>query len=195
LSVPRWLPNSLTILRIALIPAFVMHAYWCLVSVAHGGSDFPQRAFALGALVGIGVSDIVDGWLARRFGLATQLGAVLDAVADKLAQVSLLVFFALADGEAFARVPLWFVAMALGRDVVLALGSLAVRRRRGKVEVVHEAHGKIASLLIFFLLFWVTADLPRGLVLPAMVAIAILVCLSTVVYVRAGWRQWTGAST
>ena len=138
MSVPHWLPNSLTILRIALIPAFVMLASWCLESVASGGSDLPQRALALGALVGIGVSDIVDGWLARRFDLATQSGAVLDAVADKLAQVSLLVFFALADGEAFAHVPLWFVAIALGRDVVLALGTLAVRGRRGQVEVVHE---------------------------------------------------------
>ena len=191
-AIPAWFPNALTALRIALIPAFVMHARWCLLSVAEGGSDRPHRAYAVAALLGIGVSDVVDGWLARRFSLATQLGAVLDAVADKLAQVSLLVFFAVADGVAFVRVPAWFVAV-VGRDALLALGSLAVRWRRGHVDVVHEPHGKLASLLLFVLLVWVTADLPRAPVLPCMVGIAAIVALSTLTYVRDGWRQWVTA--
>lgn len=190
-SVPRWLPNALTLLRVALIPAFVVHASWCMESVAAGASDLPHRALALAALLGIGVSDVVDGWLARSFSLATPLGAVLDAVADKLAQVSLLVFFFYADGVAFVRVPPWFVGLVLGRDVVLALGTFAVRWRRGSVQVVHEPHGKLASFLLFVLLVWITADLSRAPVLPALLLISAIVILSTFVYVREGWRQWT----
>jgi phosphatidylglycerophosphate synthase len=191
MSVPHWLPNALTVLRIALIPAFVMHARWCVESVEAGGSDLPHRTLAGAALLGIGLSDVVDGWLARRFGLASQLGAVLDAVADKLAQVCLLLFFAFAGGEAFARVPLWFIVVLLGRDVVLVLGTLTVRWRVGRVAVVHEPHGKVASLLLFALLVWLTADLPRAVVLPALATITAIVALSTFVYMRAGWRQWT----
>ena len=76
---------------------------------------------------------------------------------------------------------------------LLALGSLAVRWRRGRVDVVHEPHGKVASLLLFLLLVWLTVDLPRRVVLPAMGVIAAIVLLSTAVYVRAGWRQWVAA--
>ena len=192
---PPWLPNGLTLLRVALIPAFLVHANWCVEAVARGEAGLSQRALAGAALIGIGVSDVIDGWLARRFDLATQLGAILDAVADKLAQFSLLLFFAQADGLAFVRIPVWFVALVLGRDVLLALGSLAVRLRRGKVEVVHEPHGKLASLLLFVLLLWVTADLPRAPILPALVAIGLFVTLSTYNYVRAGWRQWVAHAT
>lgn len=189
--VPAWLPNALTVLRVTLIPAFVVHAHWCAESVAAGDGDRPHRWLALAALLGIGVSDVVDGWLARSFGLATNLGAVLDAVADKLAQVSLLVFFALADGVAFLQVPLWFVALLLGRDALLGVGALLIRRRRGAVRVIHEVHGKASSLLLFALLVWLTADLPRGPVLPTMVVLAGIVVLSTWAYARDGWRQWT----
>jgi len=192
-SIPRWLPNALTLLRIGLIPAFVMHAHWCLESVAQGGSDQPHRALAGAALLGIGASDVLDGWLARHFGLSSRLGTFLDALADKLAQVSLLAFFALARGDAFAPVPVWFVAVVLGRDVLLVMGSLAVRRRRRSVEMEHGAHGKLASLLLFLLLSWVTADLPRAPVPPAMLAIATVVVLSTLIYVRKGFRQWKAA--
>ena len=193
--IPPWLPNALTALRIALIPAFVMHARWCVDAVEEGESAALHRSLAGAALLGIGASDVVDGWLARRFGLATQVGAVLDAVADKLAQVSLLVFFAFAGGAAFARVPLWFVALVFARDLVLAVGSLLVRSRRGRVVVVHEPHGKAASLLLFAVLVWITYDLPRAAVLPGLMAVAAIVLLSTVAYARAGWRQWTGSGS
>jgi len=129
MHVPVWLPNALTILRIALIPAFVTHAHWCAQSVTAGGGDGPHRALATAALLGIGISDVVDGWLARRFGLATQVGAVLDAVADKLAQVTLLVFFMLVSGDAFVAVPVWFVAVIIGRD-----GWLFILKRRSSIS-------------------------------------------------------------
>jgi phosphatidylglycerophosphate synthase len=193
MNVPRWLPNALTVLRIALIPAFVMHARWCAASVASDGSDLPHRALACGALLGIGLSDVVDGWLARRYALESQLGAVLDAVADKLAQITLLLFFAFAGGDAFARIPPWFVALLIGRDLVLALGTLGVRWRLGRVDVVHEHHGKLASLLLFGLLVWVTVDWARAPVMPAVVTIAVIVSVSTGAYVREGWRQWISA--
>lgn len=187
---PRWLPNALTGLRIALIPAFLAHAAWCARSVAAGDGDEPHRTLAAAALLAIGLTDVADGWIARRYRLETPLGAALDAIADKLAQFSVLLFFFFSDGGAFLKVPLWFVALILGRDVVLGLGTLAVHLGRGRVAVVHEGHGRIASLLLFVLLVWVTLDGPRAAVPPALVAIAVVVVVSTADYVRDGWRQW-----
>lgn len=191
--VPTWLPNALTVLRIALIPAFLAQAHWCARSVADGGSDQPHRALAMLALGGIGVSDVLDGWVARRYGLDTALGATLDALADKLAQFSLLLFFFLSDDGAFVKVPLWFVALVFGRDLLLAVGTLLVRVLVGRVAVVHVTHGKLTSFALFVLLGWVTLDMPRAPVGPAMFAISVLVALSTFDYVKAGWSQWVEA--
>jgi phosphatidylglycerophosphate synthase len=192
--VPAWTPNALTVLRIALIPAFLFHAHWCIQDLRAGAGDQPHRAIAAAALLGIGISDVIDGWLARRFGLATPLGATLDALADKLAQVSLLVFFATSDGSAFVRVPVWFVALVFGRDLFLAAGTLTVRLGRGRVEVVHQPHGKLVSLLLFALLVWITLDLPRAPVQPVLVTLTVLVVLSTFDYAWSGWRQWRAAA-
>ena len=188
---PRWVPNALTGLRVALIPAFLAHALWCAADVADGGSDMPHRALAVAALLGIGVSDVLDGWIARRWNLVSPSGAMLDAAADKLAQVSLLVFFFLSDGVAFAQVPAWFLALIIGRDLVLLAGSLVIRAGRGAVDVEHQHHGRAASLLLFVVMVWITLDLARGPLAFAWFAVAALVALSTTGYVRHGWRQWS----
>lgn len=189
-AVPRWLPNALTVLRIALVPAFIVHARWCAEDAAAGREDAPHRWLALGAFLVIGLSDVADGHLARRFGLATQLGATLDAVADKLAQLSALVFFLVADGVAYARTPAWLIGVLVGRDLLLGVGYLMIRARRGRVLVVHEHHGRLASLLLFLLVLWIAADLPRAAVVPSCALIVLIVLASTAGYARDGWRQW-----
>ncbi len=188
-----WLPNALTLLRVGLIPAVLFHAHWCRAEVEAGEEGASHRLVAVLALVGIGASDVLDGWLARRIGSASRLGAVLDAAADKLVQFFLLGFYHLSGGSAFHPVPLGFLLVIVGWDLVLALGVLAVRLRRGRVEVVHRLHGKLASLCLFLLLLWITIDLPRAVVDPALWGVAVLATISGLEYVRDGWRQWNAA--
>ena len=85
---------------------------------------------------------------------------------------------------------LWFVVLVLGRDFLLLIGSLLVRRRRGSVNVVHEVHGKASSVLLFVLLAWITFDFTRAPLPAALFVIAGMVTLSTLGYFRDGWRQW-----
>ena len=102
----------------------------------------------------------------------------LDALADKLAQICLLVYFTLAPGPAFAPIPLWFLIVVLARDAALGAGWLVLRLRRGPVRVIHKAHGRLSSLLMFGILVWVTAAFYRPVLLPALWVAAALIVVS-----------------
>ena len=194
MSVPHWLPNAISVLRILLVPVWGGVAEWCRHATSEGLTDdaAQARAWTVLVLVTIGVSDVVDGFLARRFGLTTRTGATLDAFADKLAQVSLLLFFTIRGAPAFPSTPLWFLLLMLGRDAVQGLGWLLLKRRLGTVKVVHRIHGKFSSLLFFVLLVALSAGAPAVWTRPLVWAIAGIIVLSTVAYVRDGGAQWRG---
>jgi phosphatidylglycerophosphate synthase len=188
--VPRWLPNALCFLRIALIPAWMAHAFWCAEAVQAGESGAGHRTVAILALLAIGVTDVLDGWIARRYHLETKFGESLDAFADKLAQVALLLFLAFEWGDAFVQVPIALVALVIAGDLVLVTGSLVIRSRLGAVAVAHAYHGKLASFLLFLLLLAVTSGAPASWLAPAWWIVGAVIALSTLAYVRHGWRQW-----
>jgi cardiolipin synthase len=101
------LPNIITLGRVILVPII----FWLLVT---GNS---QAAFYL--VVVAGLSDAVDGFLAKRFGLETGLGAYLDPLADKLLIVSL--YIALGVSKAL---PLWLVVAVVSRDILIVAAVL-----------------------------------------------------------------------
>jgi len=182
-----WLPMALTVGRILLIPFFLWAAHACTLAA---DSAEPGRWTALGVLFLIGISDLLDGWLARRWGLVTELGATLDATADKLAQVACLAFF-LGDHEpTFARVPLAFFGLILTRDIVMLTGYLILRRRAGEVDNEHRWHGRVSTALMFLLVTLVTAGAAASLLDVLFLLCAAVAALSTASYVRAGWRTW-----
>ncbi|MEZ5965678.1 MAG: CDP-alcohol phosphatidyltransferase family protein [Planctomycetota bacterium] len=189
----RALPNTITVLRMVLVGVWGCLAEWSRQRYDAGAPLDPPRVWAVVVLLAIGVSDLVDGWLARRWHLQTQLGATLDAVADKLAQVVLLTFFAFRGPPAYAPIPLWFLLLVFGRDLLLLAGCLGVRHRAGSVDVVHRAHGRFASVLLFALLVWINVGGGDSVVRVAVPLFAAVVALSTIAYVRDGWRQFTGA--
>lgn len=192
-SIPRWLPNAISSVRIALVPMWAV-----LAEAANRATTIDAaaswRARATVALVAIGLSDVIDGQLARRFQLQSQLGAVLDAVADKLAQVLVLTYLTLRPGPAFALVPLWFLALLIARDAVMVVTFLALRARIGAVHVVHRLHGKLTSLMLFGLMFVYSAGGADRDLTPVLVPLAIWSLASTAMYLRDGWRQLRGAT-
>jgi phosphatidylglycerophosphate synthase len=183
-----------TLLRVALIPVFLTLGLRAQELGRAGADPGALRVGVLSILVVMGVSDLVDGWIARRYDLATQLGAVVDAFADKLVQVSLAAFFALSDGPAFASLPIWFLALVVGRDLVLGLGALVIRARHGPLTVVHKPHGKIASLSVFAVLFWVALRLPGAGLLGLLLLATTLNVVSATAYARDGVSQGRAAA-
>ena len=96
------IPNLITLARILLVPVVV----WAIAS------DEMRIAFLL--FLAAGLSDAVDGFLAKRFGMATALGAYLDPLADKAMIVSIYVALGIADA-----IPRWLVILVVSRDIMI----------------------------------------------------------------------------
>ncbi|EFX00270.1 vacuolar protein sorting-associated protein [Grosmannia clavigera kw1407] len=103
-------PNMLTVARLAAAP-FVGY---CILH------DMPGTA--LGLLAAAGVSDLLDGWIARRWQLRTVVGSIIDPMADKVLMTVLAVSLAAEGG-----LPLWLAALILGRDAGLAIAAVYYR--------------------------------------------------------------------
>jgi cardiolipin synthase (CMP-forming) len=111
-------PNMITIGRILLVPLTV----WLLISNAY--------AAALIAFVAAGLSDAVDGFLARRFNVVSELGAYLDPLADKALLVSIYVTLAI-----LQVLPEWLAIAVVTRDVLI-IGAVLLSRFMEKPVVV-----------------------------------------------------------
>jgi CDP-diacylglycerol--glycerol-3-phosphate 3-phosphatidyltransferase len=133
--------NKVTILRILMVPFFVVH----LLYYISGGPEWHRflavMTFGLAAL-----SDGIDGYIARRYNQRSELGAILDPLADKLLLVSGIVLLSLnADGR-LPRIPLWLTATILSRDALLVLGLGVIHYVCGRVTVRPIFVGKVATV-------------------------------------------------
>jgi cardiolipin synthase len=125
--------NQLTLLRMLLIPAFV-------ILVVYG-----YLGWALVVFMIAGLTDAFDGLIARRTGQKSTLGAWLDPMADKLLALSTFTVLTLPGLGLANRLPIWLTVMIVSRDVVIvltvAIVNLAIGRRTFKPSV----YGKIAT--------------------------------------------------
>lgn len=183
-----WVPNLITALRLVLIPVFVGFANRCQEAVDAGEGGGSARLGAVAVLFAIGLSDVADGFLARRLGLATPRGAMWDATADKLTQVALLLYFCVDRSPAFAPIHPGLLILVIARDVLLGIGWLTVKTRRPDAAVEHRGHGRLSSAVVFALFGLVTLGLSGPWLGPSVVAIAVVVVLSTAAYMRKGWQ-------
>jgi phosphatidylglycerophosphate synthase len=189
----KWILWSVTLLRVVLIPVFLWLALEAQELARGQAAAEAYRLAALATLLVMGLSDVVDGWIARHYDLASQLGAVVDAVADKLVQVTLVAFFTFSVGPAFRSLPLWFLLVIFGRDLVLLVGVLVLRARYGPLDVVHRWHGRAASLLVHIVLFWAALRLPAQLMTWLMIATGALALYSATTYALHGAAQGRAA--
>ncbi len=130
--------NQLTLLRMLLIPAFV-------ILVVYGYFGWALIVFATA-----GVTDALDGVIARRAGQKTSLGAWLDPMADKLLLVTTFVVLTLPNLNLANRLPIWLTVLIISRDVgivlTVAIVNLAIGRRTFKPSM----YGKVATATYIF---------------------------------------------
>jgi CDP-diacylglycerol--glycerol-3-phosphate 3-phosphatidyltransferase len=175
--------NKITILRILLVPFFVVELIYY-----HNSGDEGHRLLALAAF-GVGaLSDAVDGYIARRYNQRSELGSLLDPLADKMLLVSAWIVLSLSS-EQLGRVPLWLVATVLSRDVMLVLGLGVIYYAAGKVVVRPRWVSKVATVLQMACILWLLLKLPRGWFPTLAFWTAFCTGLSGVLYVYDGVRQ------
>lgn len=172
---PWTLPNFITLLRLAALPFF-------LLAIAEG-----RFGIALGLFVAAGVSDGIDGFLARRFHMRSALGAYLDPIADKLLLTSSYVFLAIPSYPARVKVPVWLAIMVISRDFLLLLVGLLLILASGRKRFPPTWVGKVTTVTqILTVLFVLCANLwswPDALVWLAFGATATMTVVSGLDYV------------
>jgi cardiolipin synthase len=178
-----------TWLRVVLIPVFVGVGLQAQELGRAGLDASSYRFWALVVLFAMGASDVADGWIARRYGLMSQVGAIVDMAADKMVQVAVAAFLALSVGPVFHSLPLWFLIVLFGRDLVLFVGVVVLRVQYGTLHVEHRAHGRVASSAVFLVLMWVALALPDRGLLPVMIATALLTLSSATAFALEGSAQ------
>ena len=169
-------PNLLTLLRVLLVP-FVAWYLWL--------RDF-DTAFWLFCLAAL--TDLFDGYLARRLNQKSEFGAWLDPIADKLMLLTTL-FMLFWDG----LLPLWLVVVVAGRDAVVVGGALAYRAITGGLKVAPSLLGKLATGVEFVLVSLTLAE--AALVLGLAPAIPVLTILAGVLAAGSGLHYvwvWAG---
>src|SRR3954467_14330384 len=106
--------NQLTILRIVFVPVFII----LLV--------YQELGWALSIFIAAGITDVLDGVIARRFGQKTSIGAALDPIADKLLMTSSILLLSLPQMEFHTLIPRWLMVIIIFRDVFMLVVSLVV---------------------------------------------------------------------
>jgi cardiolipin synthase (CMP-forming) len=152
------LANKITIARILLIPLFVLFAVYYGRSVEQGRPEEWQRWAAVIVFLVASVTDCLDGWVARRFGQRSPLGAVLDPIADKGLLLTAIITLSLSKWTyAF---PLWFPVLVIARDAVIVTGCVLLKHLNGDLEVRPSFWGKAATALQMVAIGWVMLQLP-----------------------------------
>ncbi|MCE9624643.1 MAG: CDP-alcohol phosphatidyltransferase family protein [Deltaproteobacteria bacterium] len=172
------LPNSLTLLRILLVPVFT----YCFLQ--------GEYRIALIVFVITGFTDVVDGYLARALQKKTTLGAILDPAADKLLMLVTFIVLAMRD-----LVPPWLSFLVIFRDLVIVSGTLILKRLKKKLYFKPTRMSKLNTfsqlftIFLSFLLTFIRAESPQ-ILLPYEGGVARL--LGWVIYICAGMTIITG---
>ncbi|HNP63043.1 MAG TPA: CDP-alcohol phosphatidyltransferase family protein [Woeseiaceae bacterium] len=133
----NWVPNAISLLRIALVAPI-------LLLILNGSYAWAIVLFCIA-----GFSDGVDGYLAKRYGWRTRLGALLDPIADKLLVAGLFITLAY-----MQLIPTWLASVVIFRDLVIVAGATAYNFIVGPVQGEPTRISKLNTALeLLFLLF------------------------------------------
>ena len=175
------LANKISVGRILLVPGIVASLVYY-----HPSRDW-LRFVTLGLFVIGMASDAIDGFLARRHNQPTELGTLLDPLADKFLILSALISCSVIRGLPPAmRVPAWFNLIVISRDVLLVAGSVVIFAMTGRWSVRPSRLGKWTTFAQMLVIPSVLLGLP--MTMPLIGIASLLTVLSAITYVRMGIR-------
>ena len=168
-----WLPNALTVGRLAALPVLV----WALWR-----ADGPTNAFAAWLFAGIGITDLLDGWLARRLDAETTFGRLADPFADRM-----VVAVGLIGLITLGRFAPWGPLVILGRDLLTVVAVVALRNSGLDVRV--DLLGKASSALVMAATALALLSTATWITVLFWVAVALSIA-AFANYVRTAARAW-----
>ena len=171
------IPNFITLVRLALVPVM---GYLLIAG---------EYVIALIVFLAAALSDLLDGFIARRFNLTSSLGATLDPIADKLAMFVATVLLAYQ-----GLLPLWLAVAIVVRDIVIVGGVLAYQAVIGEIEMKPTFLSKVNTFIEFTVLLLVMATAEnwptaRAALTPVFIVVFATVVASGLQYVWIGTRR------
>jgi CDP-diacylglycerol--glycerol-3-phosphate 3-phosphatidyltransferase len=186
-------PNKITLIRILMIPAFVLMALYYGESVKRGEPLEWQRFTAIALFLVASASDGLDGYIARRYNQKSALGVILDPIADKGLLLSGIITLSISNWSDVdpqsGHFPTWFPVLVISRDAVILIGSAVLHLLNGKVRVRPAWTGKVATFLQMAAIAWVMLQLHFLPLSYVVVAAGFFTLVSGVVYVMDGFGQ------
>lgn len=161
-----WAPNLLSLSRLLIAP-IIGYFLW--------RGDYTSTILCLALLAVAGVTDFLDGWLARKFNKISALGIALDPLADKILAVILIVELIF-----FRNFPVWLAALIIGRDLLIIILGLIVMRDN-KITLPSNITGKYYFVAILVLITSYILNFDFGRLLMTAIVLA-LFALSVTFY-------------
>jgi cardiolipin synthase (CMP-forming) len=182
--------NLMTVLRIlatpVLIGILIKHREAFNLD-APAATQAMYRYYALGVFAFAAATDAADGLIARFFNQKTDIGTVLDPIADKVLLTATILMLSFPIGFDTYRLPFWFPIIVLSRDFIILAGIAVIFMVRGNVPVVPTFTGKITTLFQVITVLSVLLYLPDVARIPIIVATTFLTCLSGLHYIYRGF--------
>ena len=180
-DIPINLPNSLTVLRILLVPVYV------------GLFLYGHYDAALITLLIAALTDVLDGMIARLTDQRTRLGEYLDPLADKLLLMSAIITLSVLD-----FIPIWAVIVVVSRDAILLVGTVIANLSETNINISPTAMGKEKTFAqvcyVIAIMLQVTGQVPVSLVEPFLWVMVILTVGSGVHYLWRGIQYVNGTN-
>ena len=174
--------NQLTVLRIVFVPVFII-----LLA-------YHELGWALSTFVVAGITDVLDGIIARRFGQKTSIGAVLDPIADKLLMSASILILSLPQMEFHNSIPRWLMIVIISRDMFILLVSLIVVLMVGWRVFTPSPYGKASTVMQVLTVFAVLYTNWRHWLVPELNILfymtGLMTAFSGIHYLVRGLRQW-----
>lgn len=170
------LPNKLTILRVIMIPFFV------LALLYNGGENQTLRYVAAAIFIIASLTDMLDGKIARKYNLVTNFGKFMDPLADKLLVCSAMICMI-----ELGRIPSWVVIVIIGREFVIS-GFRLIASDNG-VVIAANYWGKLKTVCQMVMIVVLIADLGSGFVILEQILIYASLALTVISLVTYLWQN------
>ena len=164
-------PNIISVFHICLVPVFI---------VVYFSDDRAAKHYAVFVYALASLSDFLDGFLARKYQAASNLGKLLDPLGDKLMTVAVMVCITV-DG----LLPIWAVFIIVLKEILMAIGGYVVHRA-ARVEIpASKLIGKVSTVIFFLVCVAVMLfDIPGGIVVVMISGAILLALLAFASYLR-----------